>query len=73
LQKYHEPLEDLDVDDNYDPNIPEWVDVNYRRTFVYDDAHVNVLEEALPLNMNNRSKQIKKDRKNPKCRSYEFE
>jgi hypothetical protein len=38
LQKYHEPLEDLDVDDNYDPNILEWVDMNYPRTFVYDDA-----------------------------------
>jgi hypothetical protein len=52
LQKYHEPLEDLDVDDNYDPSTPKWVDMNYPRTFVYDDAHVNVLEEALPFKVN---------------------
>jgi len=38
LQKYHEPLKDLDVDDKYDPSIPKLVDMNYPRTFVYDDA-----------------------------------
>ncbi len=36
------------MEDKYDPNIPKWVDANYPRTFVYDDAHVNVLEDALP-------------------------
>jgi hypothetical protein len=41
-------VEDWDMEDNYDPNIPKWVDTNYPRTFVYDDAHVNVLEDALP-------------------------
>jgi hypothetical protein len=37
------------VDNNYDPNIPKWVDVNYPKTFMYDDAQVNVLKEALPI------------------------
>jgi hypothetical protein len=36
------------MEDNYDPNIPKWVDVNYPRTFVYH-AQVNVLDEALPF------------------------
>lgn len=47
--------------------------MNYPRTSVYDDAQVNVLEEALPLKMNNKSKRIKRDKINPKCRSYDFE
>jgi hypothetical protein len=38
LQKYHEPLKDLDVDDNYDLNIPKWVYMNYPRTSMYDVA-----------------------------------
>ncbi len=46
--KYHEPIKDREVNDNYDPNISEWVDENYPRTSVYNDAQVNVLEEALP-------------------------
>jgi hypothetical protein len=48
LPKYHELVEDYDLDNNYDLSIQEWVDVNYRITYVYDDAHVNVLEETLP-------------------------
>ncbi len=36
--KYHEPIKDWDVDDNYNPSILEWVDENYIRNFVYDDA-----------------------------------
>jgi hypothetical protein len=40
---------------------------------VYDDAQVNVLEEALPPQMNNTSKRIKTDRKNPKHRSFNYE
>ncbi len=34
------------MEDNYDLNILEWVDVNCLRTSMYDDAQVNVLEEA---------------------------
>lgn len=63
LQKYHEPLEDLDVDDNYDPSTPKWVDMNYPRTFVYDDAHVNVLEEALPFKVNKKRQKKSKTQK----------
>jgi len=46
------------VEDNYDPNILEWVGVNYPRTSMYDDAHVNVLEDALPFQMDHISKGI---------------
>jgi hypothetical protein len=53
------------VDDNCNPSILEWVDLNYLRTSMYDDAQVNVLKEALPLHKNNRSKRIKKDKRNP--------
>jgi hypothetical protein len=60
------------VGDNYNPSIPKWVDMNYPKTLVYDDAQVNVLEEALPLQMNNRSKGIKRDRKNLECKTYDF-
>ncbi len=42
-------MEDWDIKNNYDHNIPEWVDVKYPRTSMYDDAHVNVLEDALPF------------------------
>lgn len=45
--KYHEIVQDWDVEDNYDPNILEWVDVNYQIMSMYDDAHVKVFEEAL--------------------------
>jgi hypothetical protein len=37
---------------------------------VYDDAQVIVLEEALLISMNNKSRWIEKDFKNPKHRSY---
>jgi hypothetical protein len=60
------------VDDNYNFNIPKWVNTNYPKTLVYDDAQVNVLKKTLPLEMNNRSKGIKRDRKNLECRSYDF-
>ncbi len=40
------------MEDNYDPNILKWADVNCLKTFMYDDAQVNVLEEALPFQMN---------------------
>ncbi len=47
--KYHEPIKDQDMEDNYNPNIPEWANVNYLKMFVYDDAQVNILEMALPF------------------------
>jgi hypothetical protein len=50
--EYHEPIEYWGVEDNYDPNILEWANVNCLRIFMYDDAQVNVLEEALPFQMN---------------------
>jgi hypothetical protein len=53
------------VDDHYDPSISEWVDENYLRTYVYNDAHVNVLEEALPILTNHRSKGLERDRRDP--------
>jgi hypothetical protein len=34
---------------------------------------VNVIEEALPPQTNNRSKGIEKDKRNPKCKSYDFD
>jgi hypothetical protein len=37
------------MDDNYNLNIPKWVDMNFPKTFMYDNAQVNVLEEGLPL------------------------
>ncbi len=40
---------------------------------MYDDAQVNVLEEALPPQMNNTSKRIKTNRKNPKRRNFYYE
>jgi len=49
------------VENDYNLNIPEWVNAIYSRIFVYDDAQVNVLEEALPPQMNNTSKRIKTD------------
>jgi hypothetical protein len=54
-QKYHELEEDWDVENNYDPNILEWVDTNYPITYVCDDAHVNVLEEALSIEVDHKS------------------
>jgi hypothetical protein len=60
------------VDDNYDPNILKWVDTNCPRTFVYDDAQVTVLEEALPFQTNKRSRIFLKNKKNPDCKSYNY-
>jgi hypothetical protein len=60
------------MDDNYDLSIPKWVDKNYPRNLVYHDAQVNVLEEALLISTNNKSRRIEKDRKNPKRKSYNF-
>jgi maltose-binding protein MalE len=51
------------VENNYDPNIPKWANVNYPITSMYDDAHVNVLEEALPFQTNHISKRIKREKK----------
>ncbi len=61
------------MDYNYDHTIPKWVDTNYPRTFAYDDAQVNILEEELPLQMNNKNKGIEIDIGNPKRKSYDFE
>ncbi len=36
--KYHELVEDWDIEDNYDLNILKWANANYPRTFVYDKA-----------------------------------
>jgi hypothetical protein len=44
------------MENNYDPNILEWANANYPKTFMYDDAHVNVLEEALPFQANHINK-----------------
>jgi hypothetical protein len=62
LLEYHELVEDWDMENNYDPNIPKWVDANYPRTSLYD-AKVNVLEEALPFQSNHRNKGIKGEKK----------
>ncbi len=58
---------------NYDRTIPKWVNKNYPRTSVYDDAQVNILEEALPFQMNNKSKGIEIHTRDPKHKSYNFE
>jgi hypothetical protein len=34
---------------------------------------VNVIEEALPLQTNNKSKEIKKNKRKLECKSYDFE
>jgi hypothetical protein len=36
----------------------EWANANYPKTFMYDDAHVNVPDEALPFQANHMSKGI---------------
>lgn len=61
------------MDDNYNPSILKWVDKNYSTNFVYNDAHVNVLEEALSVLTNNRNKGLERNRRNPKCKSYNYE
>ncbi len=53
--EYHELVEDLDVESNYGLSILKWVDANYLITYVYDDAHMNVPEEALPIQMDHKS------------------
>ncbi len=60
------------MENNDDPNIPKWVDANYPRTYMYDDVQVNVLEEALPLQTNHKSKGIRKVRRNPKHMNYDY-
>ncbi len=60
------------MEKNYDTNILEQVDANYPRTSMYDDAQVNVLEEALPFQMDHISKGIGKERRNPKHKNYDF-
>jgi hypothetical protein len=61
------------VEDNYNFSIPKWVDANYLITFIYDDAHVNVLDEALLIQIDHKSKGIEREIRNPKCKSYDFE
>jgi hypothetical protein len=53
------------VENNSNPNIPKGVDANCPRTFVYDDAQVNVLEEALPFQMDHKSRITRREKKNP--------
>ncbi len=36
--KYHKRVKDWEVEDNYDPKISKWANVNYLRTFMYDNA-----------------------------------
>jgi hypothetical protein len=36
--KYHEPIKDWDMEDNYDLDIPKWANVNYPIPFLYNDA-----------------------------------
>jgi hypothetical protein len=48
------------MENNYDPKILVWANGDYPRTFMYDDAHVNVLEEALPFQANHNNKGNKK-------------
>jgi len=36
--EYYEPVEDWDMEDDYDPNISKWVDANYLKTFIYNQA-----------------------------------
>jgi len=40
--------------------------------YVYDDAQVNVLEEALPFQMDHRSRGIKRKRMNLKRKNYDL-
>lgn len=61
------------MEDNYIFSIPKWVDANYPITSIYDDAHVNVLKEALPIQMDHKSKGIEREKMNPKCKSYDYE
>jgi hypothetical protein len=51
------------VEDNYNPNIPEWAYVNYLKMSMYDDAQVNVLKMALPFQTNQKSRGIEREKK----------
>jgi hypothetical protein len=42
----------------FDLNIPEWTYANYPRMFLYNDAQVNIIEEALPFPLDHKSKGI---------------
>jgi hypothetical protein len=44
---------------NYDRTIPKWVNTNYPRTSVYDDAQVNVLEEDYHFKWATKVKELK--------------
>jgi hypothetical protein len=46
------------MENNYDPNILEWANVHHPIKLMYDYAHVNVLEEALPFQTYHKSKGI---------------
>lgn len=48
------------MEGNYNPSIPEWADANYLRTFMYNDAQVNVLKETLPFQKDHICKRIKR-------------
>ncbi len=61
------------MDNNYDPNIPKWANVNYPKSFMYDYAQVNVLKEALPIQTNHKSQGIGRKIRNPKLKSYDYE
>jgi hypothetical protein len=39
---------------------------------MYDDAHANVLEVALPIQMSHKSKRIRRKRRNLECKNYDF-
>jgi hypothetical protein len=56
------------MENNYNPNIPEWANVNYLRMFVYDDAQMNVLKMALPFQTNHKNRGIEREKKNLECR-----
>jgi hypothetical protein len=36
--EYHELIKDYDVEDNYNPSVLKWADVNYLRIFMYGGA-----------------------------------
>ncbi len=55
-----------------DPNILKWAYANYPRTPMYDYAQANVLEDALSLQTNHKSKGIQKVRRNPKHMNYNY-
>jgi hypothetical protein len=59
------------MEDNYDPNIPKWADANYPRTSLYD-AQVNVLEEALPFQLDRINKGIEGHNNDQECRCYDY-